>query len=166
MENPLNPPAGWNCSNFEQFNFGGPEAADVFHKTDVPSWHPYLSTIWNGTCDEGQLTKDGLNDAIKHGSVSRQSQRFPDAQNYIVMISNLALGAAGLLGTVQQEARLPEESEHGRDLRAHVGGDADDASRQRAPCWDGPVFGEEPEGLPRVNSALAGTYSCYTLVHQ
>ncbi|EKM52252.1 uncharacterized protein PHACADRAFT_176271 [Phanerochaete carnosa HHB-10118-sp] len=65
QENVLNTP--WDCSDFEQFNYGGPNAAQVFHKTDIPPWHPFLSTIWNGTCDEGQLTRGGLEDAIEHG---------------------------------------------------------------------------------------------------
>ncbi|KAI0683289.1 phosphoglycerate mutase-like protein [Cytidiella melzeri] len=65
QENMLNTP--WDCSDFEQFNNGGPGGSQVFHKTEVPSWHPFLSTFWNGTCDEGQLTRGGLDDAVKHG---------------------------------------------------------------------------------------------------
>lgn len=63
----LNTP--WDCSDFEQFNSGGPTGARVFHKTEVPDWHPFLSTFWNGTCDEGQLTREGLDDAVQHGQV-------------------------------------------------------------------------------------------------
>ncbi|KAI0799747.1 phosphoglycerate mutase-like protein [Irpex lacteus] len=65
QENPLNTP--WDCSDFDQFNFGGPEGSRVFHKTETPDWHPFLINVWNGTCDEGQLTRGGLDDAVKHG---------------------------------------------------------------------------------------------------
>ncbi|KAJ3529634.1 hypothetical protein NM688_g7829 [Phlebia brevispora] len=67
VESPLNPPAGWDCLDFQQFNAGGPDGADVFHETEIPPWHPFLSQIWNGSCDEGQLTRGGFNDAQKHG---------------------------------------------------------------------------------------------------
>ncbi|KAI0673249.1 phosphoglycerate mutase-like protein [Trametes maxima] len=53
-ENELNP-VPWNCANLRQFSFGG-GGAHIFHET-----------IWNGTCDEGQLTEEGLQDAIRHG---------------------------------------------------------------------------------------------------
>ncbi|EJF61411.1 phosphoglycerate mutase-like protein [Dichomitus squalens LYAD-421 SS1] len=66
QENELNS-IPWNCTNFPQFNFGGSPAAQIFHNTDVPSWHPFLSLFWNGTCDEGQLTEEGLMDAVAHG---------------------------------------------------------------------------------------------------
>ncbi|ETW79038.1 hypothetical protein HETIRDRAFT_323470 [Heterobasidion irregulare TC 32-1] len=62
----LNPSSGWNCSNFLQFNYGG-GGAHVFHNFVTPPTHPFLSQIWNGTCDEGQLTEAGLQDAIRHG---------------------------------------------------------------------------------------------------
>ncbi|KLO07369.1 phosphoglycerate mutase-like protein [Schizopora paradoxa] len=65
-ENELNPAAGWDCTNFIQENYGG-GTAQVFHETDIPSWHPFLSQIWNGTCDMGQLTAGGLADAVQHG---------------------------------------------------------------------------------------------------
>lgn len=65
-ENGLNPAGGWNCSNFVQFNYGGGTAA-VYHQVVVPPEHPFLSQIWNGTCDQGQLTQEGLQDAVKHG---------------------------------------------------------------------------------------------------
>lgn len=67
-ENMLNPADGWDCSDFIQENYGG-GTARVFHETNIPSWHPFLSLIWNGTCDEGQLTAGGLADAVKHGKV-------------------------------------------------------------------------------------------------
>ncbi|KAL5520558.1 hypothetical protein ACEPAG_9782 [Sanghuangporus baumii] len=62
----LNPASGWDCSNLRLFDYaqGG---AQVIHETDVPSWHPFLARLWNGTCDQGQLTADGFADAIKHG---------------------------------------------------------------------------------------------------
>ncbi|KAI0920703.1 hypothetical protein AcV5_010377 [Taiwanofungus camphoratus] len=56
----------WNCSDFFQFSYGG-GSTRIFHETESPSWHPFLSQIWNGTCDEGQLTQEGLEDAIHHG---------------------------------------------------------------------------------------------------
>ncbi|PSS31964.1 hypothetical protein PHLCEN_2v2291 [Hermanssonia centrifuga] len=64
-ENPLNTP--WDCSNFLQHNYGGPGTTHVFHETNIPSWHPFLIQIWNGTCDEGQLTRGGMDDAVQHG---------------------------------------------------------------------------------------------------
>ncbi|KAI0659475.1 phosphoglycerate mutase-like protein [Cubamyces menziesii] len=64
-ENELNA-VPWDCADFEQFSYGGGGAA-VFHKTDSPAWHPFLSQIWNGTCDQGQLTEGGLQDSIRHG---------------------------------------------------------------------------------------------------
>ncbi|KAI5117269.1 hypothetical protein M0805_000999 [Coniferiporia weirii] len=66
QEAELNPPAGWDCTNFLQMNYGG-GTARVFHETDVPSWHPFISQFWNGTCDMGQLTAGGLADAVAHG---------------------------------------------------------------------------------------------------
>lgn len=65
----LNPAAGWDCTDFLQFNYGG-GSTRVYHETDVPEWHPFRAQIWNGTCDAGQLTRGGLEDAIKHGKVS------------------------------------------------------------------------------------------------
>ncbi|EIW56337.1 phosphoglycerate mutase-like protein [Trametes versicolor FP-101664 SS1] len=64
-ENELNS-APWECADFLEFSYGG-GGAHVFHETVSPPWHPFLSQIWNGTCDEGQLTKGGLEDAIRHG---------------------------------------------------------------------------------------------------
>ena len=69
----LNTAAGWDCSNFIQENYGG-GTAHVFHETDIPSWHPFLSQIWNGSCDMGQLTAGGLADAVQHGKVSNSIQ--------------------------------------------------------------------------------------------
>ncbi|PCH43274.1 phosphoglycerate mutase-like protein [Wolfiporia cocos MD-104 SS10] len=64
-ENELNSVA-WNCTGFHQFSYGG-ESAMIYHKTYSPPWHPFLIQIWNGTCDQGQLTQEGLQDAIRHG---------------------------------------------------------------------------------------------------
>ncbi|KAI0054788.1 phosphoglycerate mutase-like protein, partial [Artomyces pyxidatus] len=58
--------AGWDCTNFLQFNYGG-GGAQVYHNTLTPPTHPFRSQMWNGTCDEGQLTAGGLQDAIAHG---------------------------------------------------------------------------------------------------
>ena len=69
QENIVNGPVAWDCSNFDEFSYGGPGAASVFHTTETPSWHPFISQIWNGTCDEGQLTREGLEDAKQHGRV-------------------------------------------------------------------------------------------------
>lgn len=41
----------------------------MYHKTVIPEWHPFASQIWLGTCDAGQLTREGLEDAVKHGQV-------------------------------------------------------------------------------------------------
>jgi 2-phosphoxylose phosphatase len=64
----LNAAFGWNCTTIFQQSYGG-GTTPVFHETIIPSWHPDLSTIWNGTCDTGQLTRAGLEDAIRHGKV-------------------------------------------------------------------------------------------------
>ncbi|KAI0040100.1 phosphoglycerate mutase-like protein [Auriscalpium vulgare] len=65
-ENALNPAVGWDCSDFLQFNYGG-GGAHVYHSTFAPASHPFLDQMWNGTCDEGQLTAGGLRDAVQHG---------------------------------------------------------------------------------------------------
>ncbi|KAF8320479.1 phosphoglycerate mutase-like protein [Clavulina sp. PMI_390] len=65
-ENSLNPLAGWNCTNFLQNNYGG-HTAPINHQITIPEWHPFLPRIWNGSCDAGQLTAEGLEDAIQHG---------------------------------------------------------------------------------------------------
>jgi 2-phosphoxylose phosphatase len=68
-EKALNPPSGWNCSDFIQEIYGG-GTRPINRQTIVPSWHPYSSTIWSGTCDSGQLTQQGLDDAVQHGKVA------------------------------------------------------------------------------------------------
>ncbi|KAH9911777.1 phosphoglycerate mutase-like protein [Epithele typhae] len=66
-ENELNA-LPWDCTDFPQFSYGtNADTARVFHNTNSPSWHPFLSLFWNGTCDGGQLTRGGLDDAVKHG---------------------------------------------------------------------------------------------------
>lgn len=64
-ENELNA-IPWNCSDFLQFSYGGGTTA-IYHETISPPWHPFLSQIWNGTCDQGQVTQEGLDDAVRHG---------------------------------------------------------------------------------------------------
>jgi len=70
----FNPVEGWDCTNFlgsTYGSFGGNdgESAHIFHETVISATHPFLSQIWNGSCDEGQLTAGGLRDAIAHGKV-------------------------------------------------------------------------------------------------
>jgi len=65
-ENSLNPVEGWDCSDFiNKIYVGG--TAQIHRETFIPTWHPYVSTIWNGTCDAGQLTRQGLDDAVQNG---------------------------------------------------------------------------------------------------
>ncbi|KAF7424379.1 hypothetical protein PC9H_009686 [Pleurotus ostreatus] len=66
QESQLNPPSGWDCTDFHQLMFpqGG---GQVDRQTSNPTWHPFARKIWNGTCDQGQLTRQGFEDAIKHG---------------------------------------------------------------------------------------------------
>ena len=68
-EQSLNPPAGWDCHDFIQQIYAR-GAAQISRQTVIPSWHPYASRIWSGTCDAGQLTRQGLDDSIRHGKVS------------------------------------------------------------------------------------------------
>ncbi|KAI0341131.1 phosphoglycerate mutase-like protein [Trametopsis cervina] len=102
-ENMLNTP--WDCSDFEQFNSGGPTGARVFHKTEVPDWHPFLSTFWNGTCDEGQLTREGLDDAVQHG------------QDYWAIYS----GKLGLLKSVNEQDIFVRTSVETRTMQVASG---------------------------------------------
>ena len=67
-ESALNPASGWDCSTFHQ-GFHARGMRPVNRQTTIPSWHPYASTIWNGTCDAGQLTEQGLMDSVRHGKV-------------------------------------------------------------------------------------------------
>ncbi|KAF9223286.1 phosphoglycerate mutase-like protein [Gyrodon lividus] len=62
----LNTASGWNCEDFLQQDYGS-GTAQVYHETIIPEWHPFASQIWTGTCDAGQLTREGLEDAIQHG---------------------------------------------------------------------------------------------------
>jgi len=71
-ENELNPQPGWVCTDFLESTYGSFQgkvgrSAHIFHETVIPDTHPFLSQIWNGSCDEGQLTAAGLQDAIAHG---------------------------------------------------------------------------------------------------
>ncbi|KAH7888873.1 phosphoglycerate mutase-like protein [Phlebopus sp. FC_14] len=79
----LNPPSGWDCSDITQYDYATisephnaeddmqPNAsagsAQVYHNTIIPDWHPFAAEIWPGTCDAGQLTREGLEDAVRHG---------------------------------------------------------------------------------------------------
>ncbi|KAH7923012.1 phosphoglycerate mutase-like protein [Leucogyrophana mollusca] len=65
-EKELNPASGWDCTDFIARDYAG-RTAQVYHETIIPDWHPFASQIWTGTCDAGQLTRQGLEDAIKHG---------------------------------------------------------------------------------------------------
>ncbi|KAG8215761.1 phosphoglycerate mutase-like protein [Butyriboletus roseoflavus] len=65
-ERSLNPTSGWHCDDFIQQDYAA-GTAPVYHETVIPEWHPFASQIWPGTCDTGQLTREGLEDAVKHG---------------------------------------------------------------------------------------------------
>ncbi|CAO1615853.1 unnamed protein product [Sympodiomycopsis kandeliae] len=62
----FNPPSGWDCSEFDIYDYisGG---AHVSTFTANPDWNPFNSSIWNGSCDQGQLTPSGFQDAVDHG---------------------------------------------------------------------------------------------------
>ncbi|VDB88336.1 unnamed protein product [Peniophora sp. CBMAI 1063] len=66
-EENFNPSSGWDCSDFMPFNYGGPGGTRVQHQVTNPADHPFASLMWRGTCDEGQLTRAGFEDARKHG---------------------------------------------------------------------------------------------------
>ncbi|KAJ9480318.1 hypothetical protein PHBOTO_003569 [Pseudozyma hubeiensis] len=73
-ENIFNPAAGWDCSNYQQISYGVGAKSDsnlqghgIYRVIENPPWHPLNSIIWNGTCDQGMLTADGLRDSIQHG---------------------------------------------------------------------------------------------------
>ncbi|KAI0312124.1 histidine phosphatase superfamily [Amylostereum chailletii] len=65
-ENALNPAAGWDCANIEQLDYVG-GGAQVRPLTETPGAHPFRSLVWNGTCEAGQLTRGGFEDAVQHG---------------------------------------------------------------------------------------------------
>lgn len=81
-EGSFNPSSGWNCSDFQPFNYGGPGGTRVHHQVTNPADHPFASLMWRGTCDAGQLTRAGFGDAHKHGkdfwSVYHDKLRFLD----------------------------------------------------------------------------------------
>ncbi|GAC72039.1 hypothetical protein PANT_6d00041 [Moesziomyces antarcticus T-34] len=73
-ENALNPASGWDCSNYQQVSYGvgardaaGAQGHAMYRKIQNPTWHPLRSLLWNGTCDAGMLSADGLRDSIQHG---------------------------------------------------------------------------------------------------
>ncbi|PWY97721.1 phosphoglycerate mutase-like protein [Testicularia cyperi] len=70
----FNPPSGWDCNDYRQISYGvgAAGASDlhaygIYRKIENPSWHPLTSILWNGTCDQGMLTAEGLRDSIQHG---------------------------------------------------------------------------------------------------
>ncbi|KIN93474.1 hypothetical protein M404DRAFT_171145 [Pisolithus tinctorius Marx 270] len=65
-ERTLNPITGWDCSSIIPQSYAG-GTAQIFTETSTPFLHPFADRIWAGTCDSGQLTREGLDDAIKHG---------------------------------------------------------------------------------------------------
>lgn len=67
MENEVNQQV-WNCADFKNMLYGG-GTTHVRGDTFSPTWHPFISLFWNGTCEMGTLTQGGLEDAIKHGRV-------------------------------------------------------------------------------------------------
>lgn len=56
----------WDCSSIIPQSYAG-GTAQIFTQTSTPLLHPFANRIWAGTCDSGQLTREGLDDAIKHG---------------------------------------------------------------------------------------------------
>ncbi|EGN94817.1 hypothetical protein SERLA73DRAFT_187884 [Serpula lacrymans var. lacrymans S7.3] len=65
-ERDLDASVTWECKHLAAHSYIG-GTARIFHETIIPDWHPFAVEIWNGTCDSGQLTREGLEDAIKHG---------------------------------------------------------------------------------------------------
>ncbi|KIM51609.1 hypothetical protein SCLCIDRAFT_142949 [Scleroderma citrinum Foug A] len=64
-EHTLNPPSGWNCSDPTYAYAAG--TARIFAEVNVPTNHPFGGRVWAGTCDAGQMTSGGVEDAIRHG---------------------------------------------------------------------------------------------------
>jgi hypothetical protein len=78
FENAFNPPSGWDCTDFVQENHGNPSTSTrLFHQAMNPVDHPFREMIWNGSCDEGQLTREGLEDSVQHGKVGSSSSSAP-----------------------------------------------------------------------------------------
>lgn len=65
-ERTLNPTTGWDCSSIIPQSYAG-GTAQIFTQTSTHPLHPFADRIWAGTCDSGQLTREGFDDAIKHG---------------------------------------------------------------------------------------------------
>lgn len=65
-ERTVDPTTAWDCSSIIPQSYAG-GTAQVFTRTSTPLSHPFANRIWAGTCDSGQLTREGLDDAIKHG---------------------------------------------------------------------------------------------------
>jgi hypothetical protein len=73
-ERDFNPAAGWDCSDIDYLTFASqPQrnssgaATRINAETVIESWHPFARSIWPGSCDQGTLTRGGLDDAIDHG---------------------------------------------------------------------------------------------------
>ncbi|KAI0264145.1 phosphoglycerate mutase-like protein [Gloeopeniophorella convolvens] len=65
-ERSINVGIGWDCTCAKQFTYGG-GGARLYHTVRTPPNHPFAQQIWPGTCEEGQLTAGGFNDAREHG---------------------------------------------------------------------------------------------------
>jgi hypothetical protein len=48
-------------------SYGGPRGALLQRTITNAPQHPFARLLWNGTCDEGQLTRGGFEDARAHG---------------------------------------------------------------------------------------------------
>lgn len=58
----------WNCSNFKGMLYGG-GTSRIRGMPFAAEWHPFFPLFWNGTCEMGTLTQEGLEDSINHGKV-------------------------------------------------------------------------------------------------
>ncbi|EIW81638.1 phosphoglycerate mutase-like protein [Coniophora puteana RWD-64-598 SS2] len=67
-ERELNPASGWDweCGSQAYLDYVD-GTAPVFPQSSVPDGHPFASAVWNGSCGAGQLTREGLEDAVQHG---------------------------------------------------------------------------------------------------
>ncbi|KAG6330872.1 hypothetical protein ID866_8217 [Astraeus odoratus] len=66
-EGSLNPHGGWDCSDVWTHSYAGPEVPYVYTQTSTLADHPFAERMWAGTCDAGQMTRAGLEDAVRHG---------------------------------------------------------------------------------------------------
>jgi len=56
----------WDCSDVQQFTYYG-GGARLSNGVVIPPGHPFAQEIWAGSCEVGQLTFGGFNDAKAHG---------------------------------------------------------------------------------------------------